>query len=450
MGFLGGGTGFSGGGIRAEIFSFPYNAAAMQKPVPNLRSHLTLALCTILHGFTHAYATMLVPLYFRMVDDLKLSGVSAASFVVTLYGAVYFAGSYAAGIAADRFDRKVMLSIGLLGNAVAILGIGMSHDYRAILLFATAAGIFGTIFHPAANALAPSHYPKSPGMAIGLLGIGSGLGFFVGPQYAGWRATTASWNFGNISQWQKPCVELAIFGLFVGVIFLFFGADPESYQPRSKPPPLDRKLKWRVVRVASVLMFRDFAGFATASLSAIYVKRCFGFTLAQTGLFVGGTMLPSVLFNPLAVYLSPGRRRLPALAVILAAGGILMVTTPLWPARSTFLILCTFQTLQMASYAVSDASILERVSPEFRGRVVGLFLLIAGGFASLGPWTIGLWTDWLGPRAAIPGGYFGPCGLIAGFMLIAARVTPLIAKLGDTAGIAPISPAEEISPATMA
>ena len=27
----------------------------------------------ILHGFTHAYGSMLVPLYFRMVEDLKLA-----------------------------------------------------------------------------------------------------------------------------------------------------------------------------------------------------------------------------------------------------------------------------------------------------------------------------------------------------------------------------------------
>ena len=152
------------------------------------RSHLTLALCTILHGFTHAYGAMFVPLYFRIAEDLKLSGVGAAALIVTLYGAVYNLGSYGAGLAADRYSRKTLLGIGLLGNAVAILAIGVSRQYWLILCFSVAAGIFGAIFHPAANALSSSHYPKSPGMAIGILGIGSGLGFFFGPQIAGWRA----------------------------------------------------------------------------------------------------------------------------------------------------------------------------------------------------------------------------------------------------------------------
>ena len=98
-------------------------------PTSQLRSHLTLALCTILHGFTHAYGSMLVPLYFRIADDLKLSGVGAATLIVTLYGAVYNLASYAAGLAADRFSRKTLLAIGLLGNAAAILAIGLSRQY---------------------------------------------------------------------------------------------------------------------------------------------------------------------------------------------------------------------------------------------------------------------------------------------------------------------------------
>ncbi len=151
---------------------------------------------------------MLVPLYFRIAADLKLHGVGAATLIVTLYGATYNLGSWAGGIAADRFSRKMLLAIGLLGNAIAILGIGLSREYSIILALAMAAGLFGTIFHPAALAFTTSHYPKSPGLAIGLLSIGSGLGFFFGPQIAGWRAATATWQLWHVAQWQKPCVEM--------------------------------------------------------------------------------------------------------------------------------------------------------------------------------------------------------------------------------------------------
>src|SRR5690606_6404820 len=68
---------------------------------PTLRSHATLVLCALLHGFTHAYGTLLVPLYLLMVSDLRLRGVWQASLVVTIYGLVYCLASYASGVLAD-------------------------------------------------------------------------------------------------------------------------------------------------------------------------------------------------------------------------------------------------------------------------------------------------------------------------------------------------------------
>src|SRR4051812_41134961 len=116
------------------------------------RRRLTLALCTILHGFTHAYGAMLVPLYLLMVTDLHLGGVKAAAMVVTVYGLVYNLGSYGAGVLADRYDRRVLLGVGLLGNAAAILAMGLSRRYEVVLGMGVVAGLAGTLFHPAANA----------------------------------------------------------------------------------------------------------------------------------------------------------------------------------------------------------------------------------------------------------------------------------------------------------
>jgi hypothetical protein len=193
-------------------------------------------------------------------------------------------------------------------------------------------------------------------------------------------------------------------------------------------------------------MFRDFAGVAGLSLAAIYVRNVFALTVAQSGLFVGVMMLPSVIFNPLAVYLTPGKRRLPALSMILIAGGLIAATAPLWPLKIDLVALCGFQTMQLASYAVSDAATLERVPGEFRGRVVGLFLQIAGTFGALGPWAMGAWTD----RLALPhaeSSYFALFGVIGGSMVLASLSPRFIARLGPV--LSGVSVAEEISPETM-
>src|SRR5437762_2973623 len=119
----------------------------MDSREPGLRSHVTLFLCAILHAFTHAYGAIFVPLYLLMVADLHLAGVKRAALLVALYTFVYCVFSYAAGLLADRFNRKLILGVGLLGNAAAIILIGLTRNYELLLVWAALAGLCGTLFH---------------------------------------------------------------------------------------------------------------------------------------------------------------------------------------------------------------------------------------------------------------------------------------------------------------
>ncbi|HSV14287.1 MAG TPA: MFS transporter, partial [Tepidisphaeraceae bacterium] len=405
----------------------------MNSPEPGLRSHITLFLCTILHAFTHAYGSMFVPLYLLITADLHLSGVKQASLLVALYTLFYCICSYGAGLLADRFSRKLILGIGLLGNAIAIILIGLTRQYQLLLLWAILAGICGTLFHPAASGLVPAHYPKAPGMAIGLLGIGSGVGFFVGPEYSGWRAQVASWSWHGwqIAQWQKPCIELGIAGLIVGVIFLLIAKDVHdgAISPRSGNPagarvssveiketrapaglplrgeqaraPLGCAMSIRVAVVGAVLGCRDFAGVGGLTLAGIYLQKAHGFDTKHTGAVLGTMMLLSVIVNPTLVWLTGGRKRLPALRGVLILGGAIAATVPFFSAIFALPVLCAFQTCQAGSYAISDAALLERVPARSRGRVYGLYFTLAGTLGAAGPWIMGFWTDAMGSRAAM-------------------------------------------------
>jgi MFS family permease len=418
---------------------------------PTFRSHVTLFLCMILHAFTHAFGTLLVPLYLLMQSDLRLRGVSYASAVVTVYGIVYCAMSFVAGEMADRYNRKMLLGIGLIGNALAITAMGLTRQYELIMMFGVLAGLFGTLFHPAANALVPAHYPRSPGMAIGLLGIGSGIGFFAGPQFAGWRAQSADWTFGAVANWQKPLIEAGVAGAVIGVIFLLVAREvgwhvvPRGGQKRQ---PLDPRLRKNVRNLAFVLGCRDFAGLATISLASIYLQKAHGLDAKRTGFIVGVMMLTSIVINPFMVYFSPGRRRLPMLAAVLVLGGLVVAVTPLVPLRYVLGVLMTFMVFQLGSYALSDAAMLERVAPQVRGRVVGLFLTIAGTASSTAPFVMGYWTDRLGDRAAQPHAYLPLFATLGVLMILAAACPPLIARLGNVEGPA-INPLTQTTPATV-
>ncbi|HEV8605840.1 MAG TPA: MFS transporter, partial [Tepidisphaeraceae bacterium] len=112
------------------------------------RSGVTLALCTLLHATTHALGSMLVPLYLIMRDDLRRGGVKEIALIVTVYGLVYCLLSYPAGILADRWNRMVVLGVGMIGNACAVALMGLTHRYELLLALGVMGGMFGAVFHP--------------------------------------------------------------------------------------------------------------------------------------------------------------------------------------------------------------------------------------------------------------------------------------------------------------
>ena len=95
-------------------------------------------------------------------------------------------------------------------------------------------------------------------------------------------------------------------------------------------------------------------------------------------------------------------------------GGIVLATVPLCATALVLPVLCAFQALHLGSYAMSDAAILERLDARVRGRVVGMYLTIAGTIASTSPWVMGFWTDALKDHATHPGAYAMPLQKCAG------------------------------------
>jgi MFS family permease len=203
--------------------------------------------------------------------------------------------------------------------------------------------------------------------------------------------------------------------------------------------------------VALVLSGRDFAGIASLTLTSLYLQKARGYTVAQAGLVVGSMMLVAIVANPLAVYVSPGRRRLPMLFGILLAGAAIIATIPFVDVRWVLPVLCVFQACHLGSYAVAEAAMLERVPPAVRGRMIGMFITVAGTLASSSPWVMGAWTDAMKQHAYEPRAYATPFGVLAGLLVFASLSVFAIRRLGPTPQEtrSTIQPAREISPATL-
>ena len=117
--------------------------------------------------------------------------------------------------------------------------------------------------------------------------------------------------------------------------------------------------------------------------------------------------------------------------ISLILGGGLLSIVPLVSRSWTLLVLALFQTCSLSSFALGDAAMLERVDGAVRGRVVGLFLTIAGTLGSLAPWAMAWWTDGMGQSAASPRSYTLPFAVLGIIMALSAFSAPLIARFGQ-------------------
>ena len=390
----------------------------------------TLWLLGVLHAFTHAYHVALLPLYLPMQRDLKLASLEQATLPMTVMMLVYYGLSYPLGILADRMSRKKLLGWGLFINALGFVGLALAPSYPVALASVVVAAIGGSCFHPAATALVARLYPEATGKALGLIGIGAGAGFFVGPIYAGWRATQSN-------DWRTPVLEFGLLGILAAGAFAWLaeeksagGFQPPSAAPSTsdgdcKPParvtpPLalfPTAALWLLFFAAAVAFaLRDFAGHSMGSLGSLFLQKAHGFSVKEAGAALSLIFLMGVISNPLFGHLSDrGRTRWTAGVMLLAA--VVIAAFPHLPRGGLTAALLVYVFFFMGCYPMVEAALMESVPDAVRGLVFGLFITVGGILGNVAHWFAGRWVEHLGAAAAEPARYHGFYLLLAGLLL---------------------------------
>lgn len=389
-------------------------------PTPPHRTR-TLWLCGILHGFTHTYQVALLPLYLQIQRDFRLADIGQATLLVTGMMAGYFLPSFFMGQLADRFSRTRLLAWGLLINAVGFVAMALAPNYPLALASALVAGVGGSFFHPAATALVAQLYPLNTGRALGLFGVGASLGFFVGPLYAGWRAET--------SGWRAPVLELGVAGVVMALAFWWL-ADPDRRERRA-PDHVPEKMfpaasLWFVFLVACLAFsLRDFTGFSMGTLGSLFFQQAHGFGIQQTGLYLSGIFIASIISNPVLGQLSDsGRQRWAGFVLVMAA--IVIAAFPHLPRPLLLPALLVYGFFFMSSYPIVEAALMQAVPAAVRGRVFGFFITIGGFVGNLSHWLIGKWVENLGPAASQVPSFYRIYAVLAMFLLISLIGLPCL------------------------
>jgi MFS transporter, FSR family, fosmidomycin resistance protein len=388
----------------------------------------TLALTTMLHAFTHIYQMALTPLFLLIQNFYGRPAIADATLLLTLLLVAYFLPSYAMGILADRFSRKKLLSIGLAVNGLGYVALALAPTYSLAIAAVILAGFGGSFFHPAATALVARLYPGKAGRALGILGIGASIGFFIGPFYAGWRAKITG-------DWRAPILELGIAGVVAAALFAWLADEhaAETDRPpsnmRPKEPMFPSGVLWLMFLSAAVLFFlRDFTGSSMSTVTSLFLQKARGYDVEQTGFTVSFIFLASAISNPLFGHLSD-RSRLKTAAALTVVSAVLVALFPHVPSQWIVPTLLVYGFFFMATYPIVEAALMESVPDSVRGRVFGLFITIGGLLGNLSHWIAGRWVESFGAHGNELTPYFGLYQWLALFLVVSLAGLPCLRAL---------------------
>jgi MFS family permease len=147
-------------------------------------------------------------LYLSSARHLSLTLVGA---VLASYGAGSVFSQLIGGAMADRIGRRATLTIGMLGNAGALIGLGYARGLGPLVAASVAVGLTVDMYRPASSALVADLVPAAERTrAFGLLFWAVNIGFSVAMVLGGTLARA-----GFTPLFWADAVTCAMFGLLV-------------------------------------------------------------------------------------------------------------------------------------------------------------------------------------------------------------------------------------------
>lgn len=128
---------------------------------------------------------IIIPILPDLVVKYGGTGVEMGG-LMAIFSAMQFLFSPMWGSLSDRFGRKPILMLGVLGNAISMLALGLSTQLWMLFAARGLAGILSSATLPTAMAyISDSTDEKSRGGGMGVIGAAMGLGMVLGPGAGG-------------------------------------------------------------------------------------------------------------------------------------------------------------------------------------------------------------------------------------------------------------------------
>jgi DHA1 family tetracycline resistance protein-like MFS transporter len=240
---------------------------------------------------------IIIPVIPKLIEHLIHGNVSQASgysgWLTAAYASMQFLFSPFIGNLSDKYGRRPVLLLSLLGFGIDYLFLAFAPSIGWLFVGRIVAGITGASFTTASAYIADISSPEKRAANFGLIGVAFGLGFIIGPVIG-----------GILGKYNVQYPFLAAAGLaFVNVIYGYFVLPESLAKENRRPLDLKRCSPWgsliqlnkykEVIGLAVSLFLVYFAVQSVQSVWTFYTIKKFnwnedwvGYSLGMVGLMV--------------------------------------------------------------------------------------------------------------------------------------------------------------------
>lgn len=355
----------------------------------------------------------LVPFYAKEfgASDTVIGLLVASYAAAQLFGAPFL------GRLSDRYGRRPVLLISILGTAVGFLMLAFANSLWMLFASRIIDGLTGGNISVAQAYITDITDRKDRARGLGLIGAAFGLGFILGPAIGGLLSSLGEWIDAAVTgvviwQFALPALLAAILA-FANMVAVYFFL-PESLsdkrraelarRPRDEFSLRNLRAVFQRPRVGPLYVIRFFSGLAFSMLTTIfplYALNRFGLEASQTAYVLTYVGVLSVLVQGVGI----GRltARYEEKWLVFVSSVILAVSLLLWAFTPTLILLLVVLAPIAFSGGILNTVINSILSKSVTGEEIGGTLGISAALESstrvIAPTLGGFLLDTLGAWA---------------------------------------------------
>jgi DHA1 family multidrug resistance protein-like MFS transporter len=239
---------------------------------------LFFTLVVVMMGFG-----IIIPILPFYVESFGASG-KGLGLLMAIFSIMQFIFAPIWGSLSDRFGRKPILLIGVLGNAISLLFFGLSSQMWMMYVSRALAGILSSATMPTAMAyIGDTTDGKDRGGGMGVIGAAMGVGMVIGPGIGGTLANTSL----SLPFFVAAALSMTALVLILILLPESLGKDQRDKLAKVEAPNLGILWKALFGPVGFLLLLAFIVSFALTNFEGVfglYTQHRFNYDPGQVGL----------------------------------------------------------------------------------------------------------------------------------------------------------------------